>query len=57
MMPTAKIKCPRCGEDVYVSNIDIRWDVNSTFFYEATCDCGEKIYISFGEFESHRVDG
>lgn len=60
MMPTAKIKCPRCGEDVYFTSVDRVADIRNilnTAYYTKCDECGELVMISTDEFESHRVDG
>lgn len=56
MMPTAKIKCPRCGEDVYLDQNDILWKGYSKY-YAAICNCGECVTLSDKSFEENRVDG
>lgn len=56
MMPIAKIKCPRCGEDVYVDKTDVLWRGREPF-YAASCNCGECITLSNKSFEENRVDG
>lgn len=56
MTPTAKIKCPRCGEDVCFDQRDILWKGNKPY-YATICDCGECVTLSNKSFEENRVDG
>lgn len=48
MMATAKIKCPRCGEDVYISKCDLyrEWFFDcERLTYMSRCDCGKRYLL------------